>query len=119
MKKIFTLLFCVAAFSFATSANTNVELVEQCINVLLNNNGPSRIQATEVNPVFDANHDGVITIADVTTLIDQGLEQEMANHAPSQKMDVDAIIDEILTSDKPKANIGDVNKAIEHNLKQE
>ena len=71
------------------------------------------------NPVFDANHDGVITIADVTALIDQGLEQEMANHAPSQKMDVDAIIDEILTSDKPKANIGDVNKAIEHNLKQE
>lgn len=119
MKKIFTLLCCVAAFSFATSANTNVELVEQCINVLLNNNGPSRVQATEVNPVFDANHDGVITIADVTALIDQGLEQEMANHAPSQKMDVDAIIDEILTSDKPKANIGDVNKAIEHNLKQE
>ena len=66
MKKIFTLLFCVAAL---TAGATDTSMVERCVNVLLGNEVPSTTLAADL----DANHDGVISIADVTILIDMML----------------------------------------------
>ena len=114
MKKIFTLLFCAIALSFTASAD---DLVTECMNTLLSGNG-TRLMATNVNAQLDANQDGVISIVDVTTLIDMKLELENVNRAPAKKIDVEAMIDDIISNDQPKANIDDVNKAIEHNLKK-
>jgi len=110
MKKIFTLLFCVAAMSLTASA-TDTTLIDRCINVLLGNESPTMIMATNL----DANHDGVITIADVSTLVDQALEAQRANLAPAQYQDaeVEAIINELLVTDKDDPTINDVSKAID------
>ena len=78
MKKFFTLLFCAIALSFTASAD---DLVSECMNTLLSGNG-TRLMATNVNAQLDANQDGVISIADVTALIDMKLEQENVNRAP-------------------------------------
>ena len=115
MKKILTLLLCIAAMAFSASAN---ELARECINVLLSNTSHTQLRASNNNAHLDANHDGVITIQDVTTIIDQALKQDQVNRAPAKEVDVDAIIDEILESDQPKANIGNVNEAIDRNLRQ-
>lgn len=113
MKKIFTLLFCAIALSFTASAD---DLVSECMNTLLSGNG-TRLMATNVNAQLDANQDGVISIADVTALIDMKLEQENVNRAP-RNTDVESLINDIISNDQPKANIEDVNEAIEHNLKK-
>lgn len=113
MKKIFTLLFCAIALSFTASAD---DLVSECMNTLLSGNG-TRLMATNVNAQLDANQDGVISIADVTALIDMKLEQENVNRAP-RNTDVESLIYDIISNDQPKANIEDVNEAIEHNLKK-
>lgn len=75
MKRIFTLLFCAALFSAANA--TDVTTVDQCINVLLGNNQPTALRATASTANLDANNDGVITITDVTTLIDMILQKKM------------------------------------------
>ena len=113
MKKIFTLLFCAIALSFTASAD---DLVSECMNTLLSGNG-TRLMATNVNAQLDANQDGVISIADVTVLIDMKLEQENVNRAP-RNTDVESLINDIISNDQPKANIDDVNEVIEHNLKK-
>jgi hypothetical protein len=113
MKKIFTLLFCAIALSFTASAD---DLVSECMNTLLSGNG-TRLMATNVNAQLDANQDGVISIADVTALIDMKLEQENVNRAP-RNTDVESLIYDIISNDQPKANIDDVNEVIEHNLKK-
>ena len=113
MKKIFTLLFCAIALSFTASAD---DLVSECMNTLLSGNG-TRLMATNVNALLDANQDGVISIADVTALIDMKLEQENVNRAP-RNTDVESLIYDIISNDQPKANIDDVNEVIEHNLKK-
>lgn len=113
MKKIFTLLFCAIALSFTASAD---DLVSECMNTLLSGNG-TRLMATNVNAQLDANQDGVISIADVTALIDMKLEQENVNRAP-RNTDVESLINDIISNDQPKANIDDVNEVIEHNLKK-
>lgn len=113
MKKIFTLLFCAIALSFTASAD---DLVSECMNTLLSGNG-TRLMATNVNAQLDANQDGVISIADVTALIDMKLEQENVNRAP-RNTDVESLINDIISNDQPKANIEDVNEVIEHNLKK-
>ena len=114
MKKIFTLLFCVVALGFAAQAEDN-GLIDRCINVLLGGEQPTMLMAANL----DANHDGVISISDVTTLIDQQLMEQQANRAPATEVDVDALIEEVLKAKAGEPNIHDVNEAIEHNLKVE
>lgn len=116
MKKIFTLLFCAVAIGLAANA-TDTSLVEQCINVLLENNQSTELRASGDIAIFDANHDGVITIADVTTLIDQILMEEQANKAPAQMIDVEAIAKQVRETQTGEPTIKEVNKAIDHNLK--
>jgi hypothetical protein len=114
MKKVFTLLFCIVALSATASTN---ELIDQCVNALLNAQSPARIMAA--NPSLDANSDGLISIADVTTLIDLSLEESQVNRAPAQKTDIDALARKITMSPTHEPNISDLNDAIESNLKEE
>ena len=82
MKKIFTLLFCVVALGFAANANETSN-VDKIINVLLGNGQTTAIMGTNL----DVNHDGAITIADVTAQIDFELQTQQANPAPLMKVD--------------------------------
>lgn len=114
MKKIFTLLFCVVAMGFAANAS-ELPLVDKCINVLLGNEQPTAIMATNL----DANGDGVINIADVTTLIDMALlgqQQAPAQQQPGE-IDVQAIINDMLDDEPPTPVITDVTDGIDHNIK--
>ena len=113
MKKIFTLLFCVVAMGLAAHADDN-NLVDQCINVLLGGEQPTRSMIANL----DVNHDGIISIGDLTRIIDMQLEAQ-GNRAPAREIDVDALIDEVLKTQTGEPNIHDVNEAIEHNLKIE
>ena len=77
MKNIFTLLFCVAATAFAASANNDAQ-IERCINHLLGDDANvTMLQAQNM----DVNHDGVINITDVTTLINQNIQKKQAKAA--------------------------------------
>lgn len=115
MKKIFTLLFCVVAMGFAANAS-ELPLVDKCINVLLGNEQPTAIMAANL----DANGDGVINIADVTTLIDMALQAQQQK-APAQQqageVDVQAIINDMLDGEPPTPTINDVTDGIDHNFK--
>ena len=115
MKKIFTLLFCVVAMGFAANAS-ELPLVDKCINVLLGNEQPTAIMAANL----DANGDGVINIADVTTLIDMALQAQQ-QQAPAQQqpgeVDVQAIINDMLDGEPPTPTINDVTDGIDHNIK--
>lgn len=114
MKKIFTLLFCVVAMGFAANAS-ELPLVDKCINVLLGNEQPTAIMATNL----DANGDGVINIADVTTLIDMALLSQQQAPAQQQagEIDVQAIINDMLDDEPPTPVITDVTDGIDHNIK--
>lgn len=114
MKKLFTLLFCVVATGIAANAN-ELPLVDKCINVVLGVEQPTTLMAT----YLDADHDGVISIHDVTTLIDQANMEDQVNHAPARNMDVEALINEVLTTTDGNPNINDVNKAIDNKLKNQ
>ena len=111
MKKIFTLLFCVVALTAAADTNSRIE---QCVNALLHRQAPNMMMAANL----DADGDGLLTIADVTTLIDQMLAEQV-NRAPSQKVDIDALAKEITLTPNREPNINDLNEAIEQNLKEE
>ena len=112
MKKIFTLLFCLAAMTISASAQDE-SLVDQCVNIVLGNEN-----ATMTKFNFDVNNDGVIDIADVTLLID--VQRNLAaNRAPAQDGDIDALIQEVLTTTSPEPNLTDVNKAIEKKLRDQ
>ena len=114
MKNIFTLLFCVVAMGFAANAS-DLPLVDKCINVLLGYEQPTAIMAANL----DANGDGVINIADVTTLIDMALQanQQKAPARNDSEIDVQAIIDDILDGEPPTPTISDVTDGVDHNLK--
>jgi len=114
MKKIFTLLFCVVAMGFAANAS-ELPLVDKCINVLLGNEQPTAIMATNL----DANGDGVINIADVTTLIDMALlgQQQAPAQQQAGEIDVQAIINDMLDDEPPTPVITDVTDGIDHNNK--
>ena len=116
MKRIFTLLFCVVAIGMATNA-ADTTLVEQCINVLLENDQPTALRASGDLAIFDANHDGIITIADVTALIDQILMDEQVNKAPAKDIDVEGLAKQVRETETGDPTIHDVNQAIEQNLK--
>ena len=67
MKKIFTLLFCIGAIALASHANTPIE-IERCVEYLVHHNlqyQPSPEQLAEL----DADHNGIINLDDLTTLI--------------------------------------------------
>lgn len=106
MKRFFTLLFCVAAMCVAAHANEST-LVNQCINVLLGNEQPTTLMATNL----DANHDGAITIDDVTTLIDMALAQQNVNRAPAQPKKVTTSTDKGRIRDLQKPIVIDATKA--------
>ena len=114
MKKIFTLLLCVVALSAA--ANTD-EQIEQCINALLNRTAPAKLAAVNGLATLDADNDGVITIADVSTLIDLKLQAQV-NRAPAQEIDIDALAKEIVKTPTSEPNINDLNQAIDEKLKK-
>ena len=114
MKKIFTLLFCVVAMGFAANAS-ELPLVDKCINVLLGVEQPTAIMATNL----DANGDGVINIADVTTLIDMALlgQQQAPAQQQAGEIDVPAMINDMLDGEPPMPTINDVTDGIDHNIK--
>ena len=114
MKKIFTLLFCLAAVAVTANANTNYE---QCINVLLGNEVLTPALAT----TLDANHDGEISIADVTTMIRQEYEQKKANCAPAKNPKdekIQSMIDQMLDGTPPTPSITDLTDAINEEIKK-
>jgi len=112
MKRIFTLLFCVVAVTVAANAS---ERALQCINALMSNEAVTSIKAANL----DANHDGVLTIADVTAIIAEEMQKaKQAECAPADELiDVEAIADEAVKSETGEPSLKDVNKAIDHNLK--
>ena len=110
MKKIFTLLLCVVALTAAAEID---QRTEQCINALLGNTAPTKVVLADL----DADQDGVLTIADVTTLIDLSLEQQV-NRAPSQEIDINGLAKEILESPNHDPDITDMSKAVDENLKR-
>lgn len=112
MKKIFTLLFCVAAMAFAAQADDN--LIDQCINYVLYNGGTTTIRATSL----DANNDQVVNISDVIVLINQSTNQGQINQAPAEPQS-DAIINSLLTEPKPVVTIKDATDAINKEIKDE
>ncbi len=119
MKKIFTLLFCLIGMTVAANA-TDRATVDQCIQALLNggNGNPTMINT----PNMDANHDGVLNIHDVTFMIQEMLqaeEAEMAIQASAKgKVDIDALIKQVLETKEETPNIHDVTNAVEENNKE-
>ena len=114
MKKIFTLLFCVAAMAFAAQADDN--LLDQCINYLVNNGST---QTTIKLSELDANHDGVINISDVTFLINKKLNEGQVNNAPAvEQNDANVIIDNLLNDNDGTVTINDATEAINKELKK-
>ena len=117
MKKIFTLLFCVTVMSLAANATDYEVMVQQCINKLLSNNQPTAIMASNIDANLDVNHDGVINIADVTTLIDMSLIEKQQQLAPAQQISIETIINDMLDNEPPTPTIDDVTNAVDHNIK--
>ena len=113
MKKIFTLLFCVMAMSFAANATDNLEPVYHCINVLLNQNQTTNVMTTNL----DANHDGAISIADVTTLIDMALlANKPAAQAPANEPNDEDRINDMLNDVPPVPTVSDLTDTIDKKL---
>ena len=65
MKRIFTLLFCIGAIALASHANTPIE---RCVKYLVHNNMQHQASPAQLADL-DANHDGIINMDDLTTLI--------------------------------------------------
>ena len=114
MKKIFTLLFALVALTAAADNNT---MVDRCINVLLGNEQPTTLMATNL----DANSDGAVTIDDVAVLVDIQLWGTTGNinHAPAQVGDIDALVNKVLETKVETPNIDDVKKAVDKNLRND
>ena len=113
MKKFFTLLFCVAAMSFAASAN-EAPNVDEYINALLNGNQTTTLRGANL----DFNHDGIVSIADVTAIIDNNLEtqEQQVNRAPASKPNR-GIIEGKLKSVNGEIGIKDVPKTADKDIK--
>ena len=114
MKKFFTLLFCVTAMSFAANAADNMTLVDQCIDVLMSHEQPTATMMA----TLDANQDGVINIADVTTLIDMSLQAKLSMKAPAKKSEVQTMIDDMLDNEPPRPTIHEVTEAIDKSIEK-
>lgn len=118
MKKIFTLLVCLAGMAISANA-ADLTTVYQCIHAVLSHNGNTMMKA---NPDLDANHDGVLNIADVTRLISQALQAELAeqaNRAPARDEDIEELIHQVLVTKDAPPTIHDVTNAINQKLQNE
>ena len=113
MKKIFTLLFCMVAISFAASANNYVDRVDQCINVLLGKTTPTTLMTSNL----DANHDGMLSIDDVTAIIDEGLQEQQINRAPAKENEISAIVNDMLDGVPPTPTIDELTDTVDKKLK--
>ena len=121
MKKIFTLLFCITAMSFACNAQ-DLTPVQDCIQYLLAHNSSNQVLiASNANANMDANHDGVINIHDVTFMINENLKAaqvKQEGRAPARNdSDVKKLIHEVLESETDTPNINDVTDAINEKLR--
>ena len=116
MKKIFTLLFCFVGMAISANA-ADLTPVYQCAYAVLSHNGNTMMMA---NPNLDANHDGVLNIADVTFLINQVLqaEQEEINRAPARDEDIEGLIHQVLETKGTPPTIQDATDAINKKLKE-
>ena len=119
MKKIFTLLFCLVGMTLAANA-TDITPIENCINYLLvNHNNSHMLMANNMNANMDANHDGVINIHDVTTMINEMLRAQQAdgaNRAPADNVDINKLMKKVIESDE-EPNINDVTDTINEQLR--
>ena len=113
MKKIFTLLFCVVGMTFAANAANDLTTVYQCIDALLAQDQNAK---SVTAPVMDPNQDGVLSIADVTYLIQNILEEEMK--AQAMNKDIKKMIKQVLVSDGDPY-IDDVTDAINEKLEKQ
>ena len=117
MKKIFTLLFCLVGMTMAANA-TDLTPVYQCAHAVLSHNGNTLMLN---NPNMDANHDGVLNIADVTCMINEILKAEQAeqpNCAPANGQDINKLINQVLETEGDPT-VKDVTKAINQKLQDE
>lgn len=117
MKKIFTLLFCLVGMTMAANA-TDLTPVYQCARAVLSHNGNTLMLS---NPNMDANHDGVLNIADVTCLINQILKAEQTeqpNRAPVKDQNIEELIKQVLDTEGDPT-VKDVTKAINQKLQDE
>ena len=67
---------------------------------------------------LDANQDGVINIADVTTLIDMSLQAKHSMKAPAKKSEVQTMIDDMLDNEPPRPTIHEVTEAIDKSIEK-
>lgn len=111
MKRIFTLLLCVVGMTLAANAYDQTN-VDQCINALLAQDNNTR---TVTEPNLDANQDGILSIADVTFMINEMLQAKM--NAPKEDIDIQGIINQALKTETGEPNIQDVTDAIEKKIK--
>ncbi len=107
MKKIFTLLLCAAGMTFAANAYDQTS-VDQCIDALLAQDNNTR---TLTEPSLDANQDGILSIADVTCMINEMIKAKV--NAPKQEIDIQGIINQALKTETGEPNIYDVTDAVE------
>lgn len=103
----------MVAISFAASANNYVDRVEQCINVLLGKTTPTTLMTSNL----DANHDGMLSIDDVTAIIDEGLQEQQINRAPAKENEIDGMINDMLDGVPPTPTIDDVTDTVDKKLK--
>ena len=103
----------MVAISFAASANNYVDRVEQCINVLLGKTTPTTLMTTNL----DANHDGMLSIDDVTAIIDEGLQEQQINRAPAKENEINGMINDMLDGVPPTPTIDDVTDTVDKKLK--
>ena len=117
MKKIFTLLFCLIGMAMTASA-TDLTPAYQCAHAVLSHNGNTQMLTA---PNMDANHDGVLNIADVTFLINQALEAEQAeqiNRAPAKDENINGLINKVLETEG-EPTVKDVTNAVNQKLENE
>lgn len=116
MKKIFTLLFCIAAMAFAANANETVndnDLITRCMNVVLGIEAPT----TNLNGInLDVNQDGRIDVSDVTLLIEQNKSQ-MKTQAPKRKLHTKKALEKSTKFSDRERKLKDARETIEHNKK--
>ena len=115
MKKIFTLLFCVVAVSFAASADNYANRAEQCINALLGKISPTTLMINNL----DANHDGALSIDDVTTIIDEDLQAQQTRRTPAKEKKIKGMVNNMLNNEPPTPTIDDVTDAVDKKLKKD
>ena len=116
MKKIFTLLFCVAAMSMTASAADDA-LIDRCMKMLLSDDANSVML---MSPNMDINHDGVFNIADLTALIDKMIAERETNMAPENaptEADINGMIRDAIGGVPPTPTIQDVTNAIDKKKK--